>query len=339
MHPEIRRDGPGACPICGMALEPLAPSAEEGENAELKDMTRRFWIGVALTAPLLWSMLGELLPAINPMRFFPHAAISWAQLLLATPVVLWGGWPFFVRGWQSIVNRNLNMFTLIALGTGAAWFFSVVTTVLPGVLPPSFIDESGAPPLYFEAAAVIVTLVLLGQVLELRARAHTSGAIRALLRLAPKTAHRIDSNGARVGHSARGRASRRSLARSAGREDSRRRPRCRRRKPRRRVDAHGRARSRAKGDDAPLSAGTTNGSGSLVMRAERVGGDTLLSQIVHMVAQAQRSRAPVQRLVDRVGGVVRARRRRDRGRQRESFGPLRVRRPSSRMRSSLRSRC
>ncbi len=300
MHPEIRRDRPGACPICGMALEPLAPSAEEGENAELEAMTRRVWIGAALTAPLLWSMLGELLPAINPMLFFPHAAISWAQLLLATPVVLWGGWPFFVRGWQSIVNRSLNMFTLIALGTGAAWLFSVVTTVLPGVLPPSFIDESGAPPLYFEAAAVIVTLVLLGQMLELRARAQTSGAIRALLRLAPKTAHRIDSNGAES---------------DLPLEDVQAGDRLRVR-PGEKIPVDGRVVEGAshvdesmltgepdpvrKDSNAPLSAGTTNGSGSLVMRAERVGADTLLSQIVHMVAQAQRSRAPVQRLVDRV---------------------------------------
>ena len=198
MHPEIRRDEPGACPICGMALEPLAPSAEEGENAELKDMTRRFWISAALSVPLLWSMLGELVPSISPMQLFPHAAVAWGQLVLATPVVLWGGWPFLVRGWQSVVNRSLNMFTLIALGTGAAWIFSVVATAVPGILPPSFADESGAPPLYFEAAAVIVTLVLLGQVLELRARAQTSGAIRALLRLAPKTAHRVDSTGAEI---------------------------------------------------------------------------------------------------------------------------------------------
>ncbi len=146
MHPEIRRDGPGACPICGMALEPLAPTAEDGENHELEDMTRRFWIGVALTLPLLWSMLGELLPAINPMRIFPHAVVAWAQFAFATPVVLWAGWPFFVRGWQSLVTRNLNMFTLIALGTGAAWLFSVVATVMPDVLPASFRDESGAAP-------------------------------------------------------------------------------------------------------------------------------------------------------------------------------------------------
>jgi P-type Cu+ transporter len=299
MHPEIRRAAPGACPICGMALEPLAPSAEEGENAELVDMTRRFWISLALTLPLLWSMLGEVVPPINPMRFVPHDAIAWGQLSLATPVVLWGGWPFFVRGWQSVLRRSLNMFTLIALGTGAAWGFSVLATVWPGVLPPSF-SESGAPPLYFEAAAVIVTLVLLGQLLELRARAQTSGAIRALLRLAPKIAHRVDSAGVesdvpledvQVGDSLRVRPGEKipvdgSVVDGASHVDE--------------SMLTGEPDPVRKSVDAPLSAGTTNGSGSLVMRADRVGGDTLLAQIVHMVAQAQRSRAPVQRLVDRV---------------------------------------
>jgi len=300
MHPEIRRDEPGACPICGMALEPLTPSAEEGENAELHDMTRRFWISVALSVPLLWSMLGELFPSISPMQLLPHAAVAWGQLILATPVVLWGGWPFFVRGWHSVVNRSLNMFTLIALGTGAAWLFSVVATAVPSILPPSFTDESGAPPLYVEAAAVIVTLVLLGQVLELRARAQTSGAIRALLRLAPKIAHRVDSTGAEV-----------DIPLENVQVDDRLRVR-----PGEKIPVDGRVVEGAshvdesmltgepapvrKEADAALSAGTTNGSGSLVMRAERVGGDTLLSQIVHMVAQAQRSRAPVQRLVDQV---------------------------------------
>ena len=300
MHPEIRRDEPGACPICGMALEPLAPSAEEGENAELKDMTRRFWISVVLTVPLLWSMLGELLPSISPMQLMPHGVVAWAQFVLATPVVLWGGLPFFVRGWQSVVNRSLNMFTLIALGTGAAWVFSVVATALPGILPPSFSEESGVPPLYFEAAAVIVTLVLLGQVLELRARAQTSGAIRALLRLAPKTAHRIDVTGSesdipledvQVGDRLRVRPGEKIPVDGLVVEGMSH------------VDESmltGEPDPVRKEAEARLSAGTTNGSGSLVMRAERVGGDTLLSQIVHMVAQAQRSRAPVQRLVDRV---------------------------------------
>jgi Cu+-exporting ATPase len=300
MHPEIRRDAPGSCPICGMALEPLSPTAEGGENAELHDMTRRFWISVALTAPLLWAMLGELVPAINPMQLFGHAVVSWAQLALATPVVLGAGWPFFMRGWQSLVNRSLNMFTLIALGTGAAWIFSVFATVLPDALPASFRDASGAPPLYFEAAAVIVTLVLLGQVLELRARAQTSGAIRALLKLAPKIAHRIDDDGAEHDIPLDGVAAGDRL----------------RVRPGEKIPVDGVVIDGAshvdesmltgepgpvrKTNDAPVSAGTVNGSGSFVMRATRVGGDTLLSQIVHMVAQAQRSRAPVQRLVNRV---------------------------------------
>jgi Cu+-exporting ATPase len=303
MHPQIRRDAPGACPICGMALEPLAPSADEGENAELKDMTRRFWIGVALTLPLLWSMLGELVPAIDPMRVLPHAAVAWGQLVLATPVVLWAGWPFFVRGWRSVVTGNLNMFTLIALGTGAAWLFSVVATAVPALLPASFRDESGAPPLYFEAAAVIVTLVLLGQVLELRARAQTSGAIRALLKLAPKIAHRVDSGGREsdvplehvaVGDLLRIRPGENVPVDGTVAEGSSH------------VDESmltGEPEPVRKTAGAPLSAGTTNGSGTLLMRADRVGGETLLSQIVHMVAQAQRSRAPVQRLVDKVSAV------------------------------------
>ncbi len=303
MHPEIRRNEPGACPICGMALEPLAPTAEEGESHELKDMTLRFLIGVALTVPLLWPMVGELLPAIDPMRLFPHAVVAWAELVLATPVVLWAGWPFFVRGWQSIVTRNLNMFTLIALGTGAAWLFSVVATVMPDVLPASFKEESGAPPLYFEAAAVIVTLVLLGQVLELRARAQTSGAIRALLRLAPKVAHRVEADGGEsdvpledvgVGDLLRIRPGENLPVDGTVVEGSSH------------VDESmltGEPEPVRKAAGAPLTAGTTNGSGTLLMRAERVGGETLLSQIVHMVAEAQRSRAPVQRLVDKVAAV------------------------------------
>ena len=303
MHPEIRRDAPGACPICGMALEPLAPSADETESHELEDMMRRFWVGVVLTIPLLWSMLGELFPAINPMRIFPHSAVAWAQLAFATPVVLWAGWPFFVRGWQSVVNRSLNMFTLIALGTGAAWLFSIMATVAPGFLPPSFRDESGAPPLYFEAAAVIVTLVLLGQVLELRARAQTSGAIRALLKLAPKIAHRVAGDGnesdvplesVAVGDTLRIRPGEKVPVDGVVVEGS----------------SHcdesmltGEPEPVRKSAGATVSAGTTNGSGTLLMRAERVGGETLLSQIVHLVAEAQRSRAPVQRLVDTVSAV------------------------------------
>jgi P-type Cu+ transporter len=300
MHPEIRRDAPGACPICGMALEPLAPVVEEGDSEELVDMRRRFWVGAALTLPLLWAMIGEALPPIDPMRLFGHTAVVWAQLVLATPVVLWAGAPFFVRGWHSLVNRSLNMFTLIALGTGAAWSFSVFSTLFPATLPASFRSASGEAPVYFEAAAVIVTLVLLGQVLELRARARTSGAIRALLKLAPKIAHRLDENGEEL---------------DVPLEDVAVGDRLRVR-PGENVPVDGTVLDGAshvdesmlsgepdpvrKTQGATLSAGTTNGSGSLVMRAEHVGGETLLAQIVHMVAQAQRSRAPVQRLADRV---------------------------------------
>jgi Cu+-exporting ATPase len=300
MHPEIRRDAPGACPICGMALEPLAPTADEGENAELVSMTRRFWIGVALTAPLLLAMLAEYVPAIDPMRVLGHNGVAWTQLALATPVVLWCGAPFFVRGWRSIVNRSLNMFTLIALGTGAAWLYSVFATIVPGVLPASFRGAGGAAPLYFEASAVIVTLVLLGQVLELRARTQTSGAIRALLKLAPKIAHRVDDDG---------RESDIDLEHVAVGDRLRVRPG--ENVPVDGVVVDGASHvdeSLLTGEPDPvrktagaaLSAGTTNGSGTLLMRAERVGGETLLSQIVQLVADAQRSRAPVQRLADRV---------------------------------------
>ena len=296
MHPEVRRDAPGACPICGMALEPLNPAAEH-DHGELADMTRRFWICLALTLPLLWSLVGEIAPAIDPMRMLGHGVASWAQLVLATPVVLWGGWPFFVRGAQSIVSRNLNMFTLIALGTGAAWLFSVFATVFPGMLPASFRLESGAPPLYFEAAAVITTLVLLGQVLELRARAQTSSAIRALLKLAPRVAHRVvgdreedvEIDRVTVGDRLRVRPGEKIPVDGTVVDGSSH------------LDE-----SMLTGEPDPVrkqsgdkvSAATINGSGSLLMEAQRVGADTLLSQIVHMVAEAQRSRAPIQRLAD-----------------------------------------
>jgi P-type Cu+ transporter len=300
MHPEIRRPGPGACPICGMALEPLAPTAEEGGNAELNDMTRRFVLGVVLSVPLLWPMVGELWPAIDPMERFGHGLVAWVELALATPVVLYAGWPFLVRAWQSVLTWNLNMFTLIALGTLSAWSFSVFATVLPDALPASFRSAGGAPPLYFEASAVIVTLVLLGQVLELRARSRTSGAIRALLKLAPKVAHRVDDGGAEsevalehvgVGDRLRVRPGENVPVDGVVLEG----------------DSHvdesmltGEPKPVHKIAGAAVTGGTTNGSGSFVMRAARVGGDTLLSQIVHFVAQAQRSRAPVQRLADRV---------------------------------------
>ncbi|WP_354696640.1 copper-transporting P-type ATPase [Elongatibacter sediminis] len=300
MHPEVRLDQPVPCPLCGMALEPLTPTANDGDNEELRDMTRRLWISAALTLPLLWAMAGELFPAVNPMELFGHARVAWAQLLLATPVVLWGGGPFFVRGWQSIVNRNLNMFTLIAIGTGAAWLYSVVATLFPATLPASFLNADGSAPLYFEAAAVIVTLVLVGQVLELRARDRTSGAIKALLRLAPTVAHRVDEAGeetdidladVQVGDRLRVRPGENIPVDGQVMDGSSH------------VDESmltGEPVPVRKSPDDAVSAGTTNGSSSLLMRAERVGGDTLLSRIVHRVAEAQRSRAPVQRLVDRV---------------------------------------
>jgi Cu+-exporting ATPase len=293
MHPEVQRSGPGPCPLCGMALEPLSPT-DDSDNAELADMTRRFWISAILSLPLLWAMLGTWIPSINPMMLFGHTVVAWAQLLLATPVVVWAGLPFFVRAWHSILNRSLNMFTLIALGTGSAWIFSVVATLAPELLPASFRDSSGAPPLYFEAAAVIVTLVLLGQVLELRARDQTSGAIRSLLKLAPKIAHRIDADGEE--HDVQ-------LEEVTSGDKLRVRPG-------EKIPVDGNViegtshvdESMLSGEPAPVrktqgsqvSAGTTNGSSSLLMQAERVGADTLLSQIVHMVALAQRSRAPVQ---------------------------------------------
>jgi P-type Cu+ transporter len=293
MHPEIRRNGPGSCPICGMALEPLAPALEQDENAELTDMNRRFWISALLTLPLLVLEMGHVVGLQLHGRWLP-----WVQLLVATPVVLWGGWPFFVRGWQSLVQRSLNMFTLIALGTGAAWLFSLVAVLFPAALPASFRLASGAVPLYFEAAAVIVTLVLLGQVLELRARSRTSGAIRALLGLAPKIAHRVDAQGVeadvpleqvQVGDRLRVRPGEKIPVDAVVLEGGSH------------VDE-----SMLTGEPDPVrkqpgdsvTGGTLNGSGSLLIRAEKVGADTLLAQIVHMVAEAQRSRAPVQRLVD-----------------------------------------
>ena len=297
MHPEVRQKGPGACPKCGMALEPGAPAAEdEGPSAELLDMTRRFRVGLALTLPVVAIATGEMLtPGL--VAWLGPTAIAWTQLVLSAPVVLWGGWPFFVRGWQSIVTRSLNMFTLIALGTAAAFGFSVFAVLFPEALPHG-IRHGGALPVYFEAAAVIVTLVLLGQVLELRARSATSGAIRALLGLAPKTARRLRPDG--------------------GEEDiplahvhlgDRLRVRPGERVPVDGVVLEGRSavdESMITGEPIPVektpgsrvTGGTVNGTGGFVMRAERIGADTLLAQIVRMVAEAQRSRAPIQRLAD-----------------------------------------
>jgi Cu+-exporting ATPase len=298
MHPQIVRDAPGYCPICGMALEPRTVSAVEGFDPELVDMTRRFWIGLVLTLPLLAFVMGDMLPG-QPLRHsIPPRVSVWLQFILATPVVLWAGWPFFERGWASIVNRILNMFTLIAVGTGMAYAFSVVGTVAPGLFPASFQTHGGEVGLYFEAAAVITVLVLLGQVLELRARNQTSSAIRALLRLAPPTARRLRPDG-----------SEEEVPLDRVQVGDRLRVRPGDKSPVDGVVLEGRSsvdESMVTGESIPVEktpgsrviGGTVNGTGSFVMRAERIGRDTLLAQIVHMVSEAQRSRAPIQRLAD-----------------------------------------
>jgi Cu+-exporting ATPase len=300
MHPEVRQIGPGTCPKCGMALEPVAPSLDQGEDHELTDMTRRFWVSLMLSAPVLAITMSELAPSLDLSRRLGHGISGWLQFALATPAVLWGGWPFFVRGWQSVTHRSLNMFSLIALGVATAFAFSVLALLVPDLLPQSFRMANGMPPLYFEAAAVIVTLVLLGQVLELRARSQTSHAIRSLLALAPKTAHRIDEQGRES-----------DVELDQVQHGERLRVRPGEKIP---VDATvlegssyvdesmltGEPAPVHKSTGHPVTGGTLNGSGSLLIRAEKVGAETLLSQIVHMVAEAQRSRAPVQRLADRV---------------------------------------
>jgi Cu+-exporting ATPase len=299
MHPEIVRDAPGACPICGMALEPRTVALEEPENPELIDMRRRLVVSAALSAPLLLLMLGALLPGAPAHRFLSPAAMSWIELALATPVVLWGGWPFFERGGQSIVHRSPNMFTLIALGVAVAFLYSVAAVFAPGLFPPSFRDHADRVGTYFESATVVVTLVLLGQVMELRARSHTGAAIRALLGLAPKSARRIRSDGSEedvaldqvhVGDLLRVRPGERIPVDGSVLEG------------RSTVDE-----SLVSGEPIPVEketgdrvVGGTIGTGALVMRAEKVGSETLLARIVQMVAEAQRSRAPIQRLADRV---------------------------------------
>ncbi len=300
MHPQIRQIGPGACPICGMALEPEVASLDAPPNPELADMTRRFWIGLVLSVPpVVLEMGGHLVGAHG---WVDQTLSNWIQLVFATPVVIWAGWPFFVRGWQSLVTRNLNMFTLIAMGTGVAYGYSLVGTIAPGIFPATFRGHGGAVSVYFEAAAVITVLVLLGQVLELRAREATSGAIKALLQLAPKTARLVDHDGAdhevqidslKVGDKLRVRPGEKVPVDG--------------------VILEGRSaldESLVTGESMPVTketggkviAGTLNQSGSFVMRADKVGRDTLLSQIVKMVAEAQRSRAPIQRLADQVAG-------------------------------------
>jgi Cu+-exporting ATPase len=298
MHPQIVRDAPGSCPICGMALEPRTVGAVEGPDPELVDMTRRFWIGLVLTLPLLAFVMGDMLPG-QPLRHLIQGRMSaWLQLVLATPVVLWAGWPFFERAWASIVNRSLNMFTLIALGTGMAYVYSVVGTLAPGLFPPSFRTHGGEVGLYFEAAAVITVLVLLGQILELRARSQTSSAIRALLRLAPATARRLRDDGTEE-----------DVPLEHVQVGDRLRVRPGEKVPVDGVVLEGRSavdESMVTGESLPVEktpgsrviGGTVNGTGGFVMRAERVGSETLLAQIVHMVSEAQRSRAPIQRLAD-----------------------------------------
>ena len=300
MHPQIVRAEPGSCPICGMALEPMVPAAGDAANPELRDMTRRFWVGVALSLPLLAMTMADHVakPALDAL-IAPQSAV-WVQLILATPVVLWGGWPFFRRGLASLVSRRLNMFTLIALGTGVAYLYSLVAALAPGIFPPSFRTPEGQVALYFEAAAVIVTLVLLGQVLELRARSQTGSAIRALLDLAPKQARLVRDDG-----------SEEDVALEMVVAGNRLRVRPGEKVPVDGVVLDGHSAvdelmitgepipaEKAPGDK--VTGATVNTSGSFVMRAERVGSDTLLAQIVHMVAEAQRSRAPIQSLVDAI---------------------------------------
>jgi P-type Cu+ transporter len=303
MHPQIVRDRPGNCPICGMALEPRTVTADEPENPELRDMTRRLRVSAVLSVPLVVIGMGHLIPGDPIGRLLPHGTRNFFELAFASPVVLWGGFPFFVRFWQSLVNRSLNMFTLIGLGVGVAYAYSVVATLAPGLFPASFRDEMGQIGVYYEAAAVIVTLVLLGQVLELRARSRTGAAIRSLLGLAPKTARRVRPDGGeedvplaevRVGDSLRVRPGEKVPVDGIVLEG------------RSSVDE-----SMVTGEPIPVEKGpgdrvigaTVNGTGALVMRAERVGSETLLSQIVRMVAEAQRSRAPIQKLADRVAAV------------------------------------
>jgi Cu+-exporting ATPase len=302
MHPEIVRDEPGSCPICGMALEPRTITVGEEENAELVDMSRRFWVSLLLTVPVFLIAMAEVIPGLEGVGGVSKRSLIFIQLILATPVVLWGGWPFFVRGWQSVVNRSLNMFTLIGLGVFVAYAYSMVAALLPAIFPDSFRDQAGNVAVYFEAAAVIVTLVLLGQVLELRARSQTGAAIKALLGLAPKTARRVNADGSeedvpldeiQVGESLRVRPGEKVPVDGVVLEGMTS------------VDE-----AMITGEPLPVAkragdtviGATINRTGSVVIRAEKVGADTLLSQIVQMVAEAQRSRAPIQKLADVVAG-------------------------------------
>lgn len=297
MHPEVRRDHPGSCPICGMALEPLVATGEHSHNLELADMSRRFWIGLLLSVPVV--LLGMFADLLGLSRVISPAVSQWAQLIFATPVVWWAGWPFFSRAWSSLVSRSLNMFTLIALGTGVSWVFSATAVLFPSLFPDAFREENGSVAVYFEAAAVIILLVLLGQVLELRAREQTSGAIRALLNLAPKTARKVTDSGEtevpletiQVGDKVRVRPGEKVAVDAVVIEGQSA------------VDE-----SMVTGESMPVSkeagaaviGGTLNKSGTLIIQAENVGSASMLSRIVHMVSEAQRSRAPIQKVADRV---------------------------------------
>ena len=300
MHPQIQQVGPGTCPICGMALEPMTVTADSGPNQELMDMTRRFWIGLVLTIPVFILEMGGHVTGLTML--LGQQLSNWIQLVLATPVVLWAGWPFFVRGWKSLQTRNLNMFTLIAMGTGVSWIYSIVATLVPQIFPTAFHEMDGAVAVYFEAAAVITVLVLLGQVLELRARDQTSGAIKALLGLTPKTARRVGAGGVEL-----------EVALDLIAMGDLLRVRPGEKVP---VDGQiiegrssldesmvtGESMPVSKGAGAKVIGGTLNASGSFVMRAEKIGSETVLARIVQMVSNAQRSRAPIQRMADRVSG-------------------------------------
>jgi P-type Cu+ transporter len=302
MHPQIRQVGPGNCPICGMTLVPLIPKADVGENRELADMSRRFWIGLVLTLPVFVLEMGGHIPALGLDNFVPPRISNWVQFALSTPVVLWAGWPFFERAWASVVHRSLNMFSLIALGTGAAYLYSLFAVFAPGMFPVGFREMGSTVSVYFEAAAVITVLVLLGQVLELRAREQTGGAIRALLKLAPKTARRVKLGGddevvalelVQVGDRLRVRpgdavpVDGEALEGKSAVDESM---------------VTGESMPSAKQPGDKLIGGTVNGTGALVMRADKVGADTMLARIVTMVAEAQHSRAPIQRMADTVSG-------------------------------------
>ena len=300
MHPEIVRDRPGSCPICGMALEPRVITADVEENHELKDMRRRFWVSSALAIPVFFLGMSDLIPGLQTL--LSPAVMAWTQLVLATPVVVWGGWPFFVRAWQSVRNRSLNMFTLIGLGVGVAYLYSVVATVLPDIFPHSFRGHGGGVPVYFEAAAVITALVLLGQVLELKARQQTGTAIKALLGLAPKTARRVHEQGTEE-----------DIPLDQVRPGDKLRVRPGEKVPVDGVLVEGGSavdESMVTGEPIPIEkqvgdrviGGTVNETGTFIMRTEHVGSETVLAQIIQMVAEAQRSRAPIQRLADVVSG-------------------------------------